>query len=158
MYIVIMRHGIAESGYDDYARRLTEEGASRLRAFMPLMEAGLRECLPDFDALSVHVRCSPKRRARETADVVSAHFGWGEPVEDQGLLHYGFASVLRSSRASGDDLVFWVGHDPMCSVWSEQICQDYFSFRKGAAALIDMGGDNRLPKPLLWYERPSKLD
>lgn len=156
MYLVFVRHGKAGYGYDDFYRALTPEGIEALRNFYPKLENALRDSITDFNAATMTVLTSPKIRALQTAELLVEHLGLDGLEEVEELMNYSLASALKAARKTGSDVVFMVGHDPMCSVWVSELCQEEVSFKKGAAALVDYRRPNELVKPLVWYLSPGK--
>lgn len=154
MYLVFVRHGKAEYGRDDFHRELTPEGKETLIRYYPQMESLLRENFEDFDGMSKAVLSSPKLRALQTAQLLAEHFDI-EPVEEaMELTNYSLAAALKRARQTACELVFLVGHDPMCSIWVSELCEKDISFRKGAAALVDYRKPDKMEKPLLWLISP----
>lgn len=157
MYLVFVRHGKAEYGHDDYKRELTHEGRAALIEYYVHLEAQLRETFPYFDEMRVSVLTSPKLRALQTAELLAEQLGLEEVKATDSLMNYSLAAALKEARKTGSDLVFLVGHDPMCSVWVSELCQQDVSFRKGAAALLDYSRPHDALKPLIWYITPHQF-
>ena len=118
--IWLLRHGDAEDGSDDAARRLTEKGERQadwagraLRALGVELEA----CLT-----------SPKLRALDTARIACRHLDL-EPEVDDELAGGGFEIA---SVASGRGEVLLVGHEPDFS--------DAIAAATGARAKLKKGG------------------
>ena len=157
MYLVFVRHGKAEYGHNDFKRELTPEGRTALIEYYAHLEAQLRETFPYLDEMSMTVLTSPKLRALQTAELLAAQLGLEGVTETESLMNYSLAAALKAARKTASDLFFLVGHDPMCSVWVSELCQEEVSFRKGAAALIDYSRPHDVLKPLIWHIHPKQF-
>ncbi|MCB2154016.1 phosphohistidine phosphatase SixA [bacterium] len=138
MLLVLMRHGIAEDGSPDEARRLTGDGREKtVRVAKGLERFGVR---PDL------VITSHRIRAQETAQIVIETLGlktkW---VRSDGVDFYvpweQFASdVNRRIKSSGAETVLVAGHMPQVSMLASMCLtgqEDDFRFRKSAAMGIE---------------------
>jgi phosphohistidine phosphatase len=112
--LYFLRHGIAEeqsSTGRDADRRLTDEGVAEMEAVAAGMAVlGLR-----FD----RILCSPRVRARHTAEIAAAALGQGEQLAVEPALGYGCGlSELRELLAGveGKARVLLVGHQPDLSL------------------------------------------
>ena len=112
MFIVLLRHGIAEDkegDKPDEERRLTAEGNRK----MEQVARSLATILPDADAIV----SSPLVRAKETAAWVAKAYDGKIDVEITPALSPGtnpeeFRNVLRRTKAS---CAYFVGHEPNLS-------------------------------------------
>lgn len=156
MYFVFVRHGKAEYGHSDFKRHLTEEGAQIMRRFAPHLEEALEDALPEYKNMTKAVLTSPKYRALETAKILAKEMELGAVEECDSLMDYDIEDVLEDAFDTKAELVFLVGHDPMCSVWVSALCEEDMQFKKGAAALVEYK-ESGLPWPLLWYIKPSQF-
>lgn len=111
MYLILMRHGIAEEGTPDEARRLTRKGERRVRTMAQLLDR--LDFRPDL------VLTSPLARAVETARAVAKEIDLEtEIVETPSLAPDGeweaFADLLneRLRGARSSTVVLAVGHMP----------------------------------------------
>lgn len=111
MLLILMRHGIAEDGMPDEARRLTPKGKARVALMASMLEK--LDVLPDL------VLTSPRARARETAEVVRRELGLKPEavVMDALDFHHGwssFAAALSEATARLDPsaTVLACGHQP----------------------------------------------
>jgi phosphohistidine phosphatase len=114
--LILMRHGHAEEGRDDYTRRLTEAGRSAARhAGEALARAGFR---PE------HVLTSPAPRAHETAELVAEACDYAGGLQSERSLYVAEeAAYLAALRSLPDQVsrVLLVGHNPSASVLSRQL-------------------------------------
>ena len=122
--IFFLRHGVAERGVDDAARRLTAEGERQaeaagqaLAALGEEIEAGLT---------------SPKVRAAETARLACEARGI-EPETAPELC--GRFDSLELAAGRGDVLL--VGHDPYFSEEIGRLTGANVKLRKGGLAIVD---------------------
>ena len=162
MQVLIIRHAIAvDHGTPPYKtdeeRPLTPKGVRRMK----LAAAGIARVVPSLDALYT----SPLVRAVETARLVAeAYEGSPKPeVADVLAPGHGAAAVGRWLRSLGrDDVVGLTGHEPGCSeLLSHLLVGDTslgVEFKKGAAALVDVGwGQRGHQAMLLWFASPALL-
>lgn len=113
MRVYLLRHGIAESpgfGMPDEQRALTDEGNRRLRAAV----GAFRRCMADID----RVLCSPFRRARESAAILTEGLGYSESVEIQPELQPGgdparVLELINALHHEGARGVALVSHEPL---------------------------------------------
>jgi phosphohistidine phosphatase len=146
----LLRHGEAEphGGKPDELRALTERGREQSRS------AGRA-----LKALGVEVQLcftSPKRRARETAELACEALGI-EPMDEQALAEGfdGGAARELMAAAGADQRVLVVGHEPALS----QVVHDYTGARvdlkKGGIAGLRMEGGSG---ELIVLLRPRELE
>ena len=117
---LLIRHAKAERPPDvaDVERQLAERGERDAT----LVGAFLATAVP----APGRVVSSPARRARRTAEIVTAAAGWSAPIEVEDRLYGGSIGDLLAELAETDDeVVAAFGHEP---VWS------------GAAATLMGGG------------------
>jgi phosphohistidine phosphatase len=107
MEIYLLRHGIAEDGYPDPQRALTEEGKEKLRRV--LKRSGAKPSL---------ILTSPYVRAVQTAEIAAEVLGYKEePERAQALTPDGSPSeVWEEIRAHRDERsVLLASHEPLMS-------------------------------------------
>ncbi len=105
MILYFLRHGRAESGVPDDARRLTDDGEASIRAAAPLWRRlNLR---PDA------VLSSPLPRALRTAELMCEAVG-GTPLTDERLRPGASWADMAQAMAAHPDArrVMFVGHEP----------------------------------------------
>jgi phosphohistidine phosphatase len=107
MEIYLLRHGIAEDGYPDAQRALTDEGKEKLRKV--LKRSGAKPSL---------ILSSPYRRALETAQIAAGVFGYAEEIERaQSLTPDGSPTAvwdeIRARKAEAAILI--ASHEPLMS-------------------------------------------
>lgn len=138
MRLILLRHGIAEDrrpDLDDAERRLTPAGIERTR----MAVRGLAAYLGAIDAILT----SPKRRAQETAELLSEVVG--TPVELCEPLSEGTISqVLGGLKGRGEDqTVVMVGHEPQLSMTAERLCgvgaASCIELKKAGAVVLRLG-------------------
>ena len=116
MRLILFRHGIAEDrrpGLDDADRRLTPLGVERTR----LAARGLAKLHTNID----RILTSPKLRALETAELLGEVVG--QPVETCEPLSGGsLDEVVGVIEKLPDQTPVLVGHEPMLSMLTEQLC------------------------------------
>jgi phosphohistidine phosphatase len=163
MELLIVRHGIAiepdAAGFTESERPLTKDGEERFRG----SARGLAELLPRPDAILT----SPLVRARQTAEIAAQAWGKKKPVVDARLTAGATPAQMLSCLADyrESELVAFFGHEPGCSRLLAHLLGsehgERFSFKKGGAALIDLGdapGDaGRLVGQLVWFLPPRIL-
>ncbi len=153
--LVILRHGIAESGAgkNDGERQLTDEGRFQLlRVARGLAQRGVRP---------TRIVTSPLVRTRETADLLRRELV-GPSVEPWPELAAGahpesMASVLGDMSAGAT--VILVGHMPDVSALLAYFANGAaVSFVPAAAACVDfIGAAVRGEGVLRWYLTPEQL-
>lgn len=145
MQILVVRHAIAEdrdtfaaAGRDDSERPLTEVGVRR----MAVGAAGLVRVLPHLDVIA----SSPLVRAVQTADVLATAYGH-DRVERVAALAPGgdFDAVVDwLERHEPESVVALIGHEPDLSELVTYLLLNaaapFFSFKKGAACLLEFEG------------------
>jgi phosphohistidine phosphatase len=155
MYLILMRHGIAEDagpGQPDADRRLTLQGRHRLNDALP----GLRRFLAGQDA--VEIWSSPLSRAIETAEVLADGL-MAEKIRQLYEIASGDlkAFLLQAEKMPAQSTVIVVGHEPTLSLWSQELCGVWLPFKKGAAAAIDIQTVRPPTGQLLWFAQPKTL-
>jgi phosphohistidine phosphatase len=151
MRLCLVRHAIAvERGTrgfeDDGLRPLTPAG----RARMEEAARGLRTLFRPQLVLT-----SPLVRARETAAILTAAFGLPDARNCDALATGDHQQLLRAVTDSEASEVAVVGHEPHISgLLSFLLTADAAvvsaTFKKGAAALVETGGDAR--PGVFWLE------
>jgi phosphohistidine phosphatase len=107
MEIYLLRHGIAEDGYPDAQRALTDEGKEKLRRV--LKRSGAKPSL---------ILSSPYRRALETAQIAAGVFGYTDEIEPaQSLTPDGSPTAvwdeIRGRKA--ESAILLASHEPLMS-------------------------------------------
>lgn len=114
--LILMRHGHAEEGRDDYARRLTEAGRNAARrAGQALARAGFN---PE------HVLTSPAPRAHETAELVAEACDFAGSLQAERSLYVAEeAAYLAALRCLPEPVsrVLLVGHNPSASALARKL-------------------------------------
>jgi phosphohistidine phosphatase SixA len=137
--IWLLRHGEAEAGEDDDARRLTGKGerqAELAGRALAALGVPLDACLS-----------SPKRRAFDTARLASQYVGVN--AEPNGALAGG--DFDPDELAAGRDATLLVGHEPDFSRAIERSTGARTDLKKGGIAAIEDG-------TLLALLRPDQIE
>lgn len=158
MEIYLLRHGIAEvatAGMRDADRDLTPEGRKKLRDVLQrAASAGVKPSL---------ILSSPLKRARETAGIAAAVFGYKGEVLTTGALEpmSDPESVWEEIRAHKDEAqILLAGHEPLFSALTAYLLDSpslRVDFKKGAIVRIDLEPQGRLPRGLLRWMITAKL-
>lgn len=153
MELVLIRHGIAETGtgsMPDADRALTRKGRRRLEAAMPAYCLLLRK-------KPVRIWTSPLARARESAEIIVEGLDAG-PAERYDAIASGSFEALTQLLAKADpnDCIVIVGHQPHLGKWSSRICGLDMPFRKGAIAAFSYDPTSS-QGDLLWFLQPGTL-
>ena len=114
--LILLRHGHAEEGRDDFARRLTDAGRRAARqAGQGLAQARFT---PEL------VLTSPAPRARETAELVARECGYERAPRAEQTLYLGepsaYSSVLRALPKTLSRVLL-VGHNPTLSALAREL-------------------------------------
>ena len=134
--IWLLRHGDAEDGSPDAARRLTDEGEEQARTTgRALARLGVQ-----LDACVT----SPKVRARDTARLACEQLGVDVAEDDR--LEGGPFDVGEVTAGLGDELLL-VGHDPDFSMAVHRETGAQVRMPKGGIAAIDRGELKVLLRP-----------
>lgn len=157
MRLLIVRHAIAEDrapGLSDAERALTPEGISKFER----AAAGLARIVDRPDA----VLTSPLKRARQTAEIAARAWGRVEPRELDALAGGTIAPLAKAVDACpGDATVVLVGHEPHVSELLARLIGsrdgDRASFKKGAAALVELEDGLEDGGRLVWFLPPKVL-
>ena len=158
MRLVIIRHAVAvPRGTPDMAddeRPLTPRGRRRFRQ----AARGLAAVLKRPDALL----SSPLPRARQTADIAARAWGKVKVSETPALAGGTFEDLAVALAPFGPkELVAIVGHEPDLSEILARLLgtpmADRLTFRKGAAALVEVPGPLQEGGNLVWYLPPRVL-
>jgi phosphohistidine phosphatase len=146
MRIYLMRHASAAeaAGTSDALRPLTEQGHREAR------EAG--KALRERGAEIAVVLCSPRLRARETAELVVEGLGAEVGIEIRDALNSGATGevYLAEIRAQGVPLLL-VGHNPEMSAIASQLSGQAVSFRPATVCAIDLEDG---AATLVWVRNP----
>jgi phosphohistidine phosphatase len=114
--LILLRHGHAEEGRDDFARRLTDAGRRAARqAGQALAHARFQPQL---------VLTSPAPRAQETAELVAQGCGYDNAPRAEQTLYLGeplaYLTVLRALPGTLARVLL-VGHNPTLSDLARQL-------------------------------------
>jgi phosphohistidine phosphatase len=157
MDLLIIRHAIAvdpEDGrFKDAERPLTKEGAEKFKE----VAAGLAGILPAPDVLLT----SPLLRAVATAEIAGKALGIAPRVEPR-LAGRSVTEILAAVKEQGGkNLLAIVGHEPTVSQLLARLLGTphdlRLGFKKGGAALVDLGEAGTGPGHLLWFAPPKLL-
>jgi phosphohistidine phosphatase len=158
MELLIVRHGIAvepgTAGFTESERPLTKEGEERFRE----AARGLADALPRPDAILT----SPLVRARQTAEIAAQAWGKRKPIADERLAAGATPQQMLSCLADHHGaLVAVFGHEPDCSRLVAHLVgsphDDRFAFKKGGAALVELGESPTGSGQLVWFLPPRIL-
>lgn len=128
MVVWLLRHGDAEDaaqGSDDADRALTEKGRRQSRdagRALATLGAGIEACIS-----------SPKRRARETAELACEALGLEVEVDER--LRGGDFDPLELATGRGETLL--IGHEPDFSRAIAATTGSRVKLRKGGLAALD---------------------
>ncbi|MFN3168157.1 MAG: SixA phosphatase family protein [Phycisphaeraceae bacterium] len=138
MRLILLRHGVAEvrrPGLDDADRKLTDAGVLRTRQAV----RGLAAYLKHIDAPPDAVLTSPKRRARETAELFCESAGGSFSLCD--ALGTGALDRVIAVLAERDEqTIALVGHEPQLSMLAERLCGarelSFIELKKAGAVVL----------------------
>lgn len=169
MRLLLVRHAIAAEraawalrGRDERERPLTDTGKARFRR----IAAGLRREVETLD----RIVCSPLRRTRQTAELLSALYGKAPVAAIEELAPGGATAPLAAALGAWltqeglldrPTTVALVGHEPGLSLFGSWLLtgteRPLLELRKGGACLLDLPGS---PAPatarLLWLLEPRQ--
>lgn len=144
MKLLLIRHAIAED-----AESSTGRGADALR---PLSEVGRKKMRKGANRLRSQVdridilACSPRLRARETADIIARAFG-DLPVLERPELDFTYppeAAATWLEQYPAEAVLAAVGHEPHLGLLSGLLLTavpcPLIAFRKGGVALLEFPG------------------
>ncbi len=161
MYIVFLRHGIAEDRdwvKPDFERRLVPHGVDSLTAFYPKLIEAIRELA---GTSRVEIWTSPKLRALETAELLAELSTWPLSRSEVSLADGDWTSLEEALRSTTDTgLIVLVGHEPDLGEWTRQLTGERLRIKKGAAVAIDL--DPKMKETghrgrVLWALLPKKI-
>jgi phosphohistidine phosphatase len=158
MRLLVVRHAIAvphgtpEVPEDE--RPLTARGEKRFR----VAARGLARICRRPDVLL----SSPLVRARQTADIAAEAWGKVEVTETDALAGGSFEQIAAAVEKYADQkLVAAFGHEPDVSMVVARLLgtsdSERLTFKKGAAALLDVPGRMADGGALVWYVPPRVL-
>ena len=156
MRLLVLRHAQAvpqgTRGLADRDRPLTPEGERRFRR----SAQSIARALPAPDL----VLTSPLVRARQTAALLVAEWGGGEPTLEPALAGGSVESILDAldaHRALGTVAI--VGHEPTVSALAAELlavtASDAIAFEPGAAALFEITSVATRRGRLVWFVPPD---
>ncbi len=142
MYLIMMRHGIAEDIEaehikSDAERKLTRKGQKRVQQVAKMISR--------LGFEPTHILSSPRVRALETAQVVASTLSLDVRIKETATLDFSGSwaefvqEVLELKGLNSDSIVLATGHEPCCSEFVEEATiPNYTSMpmKKGAAAII----------------------
>src|SRR5688572_8614666 len=141
-----MRHASAEESgpQGDASRRLTEAGRDDARK--------AADAIREREARPAIILTSPRRRARETAEIVGT--AMGVPVEVREGLDSGAsaAAYLDALRAYEGRNVLVVGHNPEISAFASSLAGAAVAFRPSTVCCFEFGPDSAR---LDWVRHPG---
>lgn len=149
-YIILYRHGMAvekADAPDDDLRSLSARGKRLLKKSV----SGFKTMLGKKD--NVIIYSSPKLRARETAEMLSAEL----ELENPKFLDFlGTGGNVRHLRQIVEDIepgtvAIVVGQQPFLSIWSQEISGIFLPFKKGTAACFKFPDEGETKAELRWY-------
>lgn len=158
MRLLIIRHAIAvprgTPDIPDDERPLTAEGEKKFRR----AARGLARVQKRPEALL----SSPLPRAWRTAEIAAEAWGGIEPRKEPALIDADFGEVARVlATHPSDSTVAVVGHEPGLSALLARLLEtedaDRLTFKKGGAALVELGARPEDGGTLLWYLPPRVL-
>ena len=159
MRLLFIRHAIAvprgTPGIPDDERPLTPEGEKRFRK----AARGLARIAAPPEILLT----SPLPRARKTAEIAAQAWGGKVRLRNVPALAGGTWADLQPVLESypRKSIIGLVGHEPHLSHLLAKLIRaregDRLTFRKGGAALIDLGEDLPAGGTLLWFIPPRIL-
>jgi len=153
MKLYFLRHGYAESGANstDEARQLTPEGMKRIGTAAQVMAA--------LNLTPLRIYCSPRVRARQTAEIVSAALQ--TPFEVREEVNFGFdlqaVKTLLQVADQGQDILF-VGHQPTLSIVIQHLTGAEAAMLPGGLACVEMMRLDPLQGVLLWLIASEVFD
>jgi phosphohistidine phosphatase len=133
--IWLLRHGEAEDGSPDEARRLTPKGEEQARAAGAALKAlgvELELCLT-----------SPRVRAEQTARLACEALDVEVSIDDR----LSGGPIDAEELAAGLDEVLLVGHDPDFSMAVHDLTGAQVRMKKGGLAAVDRGELKLLLRP-----------
>jgi phosphohistidine phosphatase len=152
MELILVRHADAVSadGYaDDALRPLTSKGRQVQEAVgKALKKMG---CGPD------RVLCSPRVRAYQTAEIMTAAVKLGEP-EEHNVLDGGYSTAELVSALAAypeSEIIMCVGHEPDMSTWAAELLEPgskmHIAFKKSAMLGLAFEGAAKTGRATLQY-------
>jgi phosphohistidine phosphatase len=156
MELYFFRHGHAEDAqgpdFDDFARKLTDKGVERTQtAARGLHKLGVKPA---------RIYTSPRLRARQTADILSAALGVTPEAREE--VNFGFNPHLVPALINdltNDLAVIFVGHEPDLSITvGALVGGGEIEMKKGGVARVDLLARTPLRGVLLWVLTPRILE
>jgi phosphohistidine phosphatase len=130
MKLLLVRHGQQNPGDFSPSATLTTQGRSDVEKTIFHLDT------QGFSPDSIYT--SPLKRAVETAEMISSHFGAPITVEE-GLGDYFDSNVLIEilCKAKEETLCF-VGHSPTLPDFARSLCPDVASIPRGCALILEI--------------------
>lgn len=151
MRLYLLRHGKAEAhNVSDAQRRLTPAGVARMETAARVMAR--------LKLSPARIYSSPRRRSRQTADIVAAALG--REVEVSEALDYGFrAADLPALVADlpSDGELLCVGHNPYLPMVVQELSGAYVTMKPGGLARLKLDPGARRGT-LEWLIAPRVFD
>jgi phosphohistidine phosphatase len=157
MELYLLRHGIAENGSPDAARKLTDKGKEKTAAIAQMArKAGVEPSL---------IVSSPYVRAVETAELVAAELGYSGPiVKFESLVPHGNPEGVWNdvSDHRSESSILLAGHEPLLSVlmaWLLACPALRVEMKKSTLVRIDVDSFRGAPRGILrWMIVPRLVE
>ncbi len=161
MHVLVIRHApaadrdqFARTGEDDTKRPLTDDG----RRKMQRIARGLHRLVESIEIIAT----SPLRRARETAEILSAELGGIEILEVAALAPDAPSSALLGWLGTRQESsLALVGHEPDLSRHTSWLLaarrRPFVTFRKGGACLLSIESNPRQGSATLEWAIPPRV-
>ena len=155
MIVGLLRHGVAEdagphTGWQDPPRALTPEGRRR----MERAARGIRRLELGF----AHVVSSPLVRCAQTAEIVAAQLGLPVRLDRRLAPGADVDRLIDLLLEHLDGAVLVCGHEPdMSTLTADLVGGGWFTFKKGALAVVQLGEPRPRGGELLAHYPPATL-
>ncbi len=147
MRLYLVRHGKAGMAANDFQRELTDEGVKTTRKAATLLAAAA--------VRPAAIYSSPRRRARQTADIIAQALG--ATVEEHEAVNFGFSpaalQALIREVGAAEEMMF-VGHNPSMSATVTALTGAAVDMRVSGIARIDVREFEPLAGELVWLMAP----
>ncbi len=147
--LYFFRHGKAEGHglKDDSERALTAIGVRETQ------QAG--QVLASLGVVPTRLLCSPRVRAKQTADILGSALGQTAVITD--LLNFNFNLSALAELLAGlgkEDDVLFVGHEPSLSAIVTSLTGATIEMKRGGCALVNLDQLRALKGTLNWLVTP----